>query len=118
MFLNNTRYERANYLSQVFENDNPKLPRKGEVSSHYEGKEAHIDFVTKVEEYLHFFIKQLRQLSTVCKRFNQKTTLKLFRKCKYTLLLKALTDEDFDHELKLEIKLKTLTNIADENKLE
>ena len=41
-----------------FEKDDHKLPRKSQVSSHYEEEEAP---VSKVEEhYHHFFIKQLK----------------------------------------------------------
>ena len=40
--------------------DDPKLPRKRKVSSHYEEEEAPIEFVSQVEEYLHFFIIQLK----------------------------------------------------------
>ena len=43
--------------------------------------------------------------------------MKLFRKWKYVLLLKALSDEDFDYGLKLETQLKILTHIVDEKQV-
>ena len=45
----------------VFEKDDPKLSRKGTISSHCEDEEAPVEFVSKVEEYdHHFFMKQLK----------------------------------------------------------
>ena len=65
----------------VFEKDDPKLPRKGTISSHCEDEEAPVEFVSKVEECdYHFFMKQLKQLSTAFAiDFSKKTTFKLLR---------------------------------------
>ena len=63
MFFNIARYERESQLSQVFEKDDPKLPRKKKVLIHYQEEEAPVEFVSKVEEYVNFFIKKLKQYS-------------------------------------------------------
>ena len=50
MFFNIARYERE-VISMFIEKDDPKLPRKGKVSSHYMEGEAPVEFVSNVEEY-------------------------------------------------------------------
>ena len=45
----------------VFEKEDPKLPRKTKLSSHYEEEKAPVEFISKVKEHYHdFFIKQLK----------------------------------------------------------
>ena len=58
--LQHYKNEKGSYICNVFEKDDPKLPRKRKVLSYYEEREAPIEFLFKVEEYyLHFFIKRL-----------------------------------------------------------
>ena len=131
MFFNITRYERGSQFSYVFEKDDPKLPRKRNVSSHYEEEEAHVEFVSKVEEYdHHFFIKQLKQLSTVFVIDINRDPIETLQTTEI-LLLKALREEDFGHELqqmssffssdlhkvKLGTQLKSLAQIVDEKQV-
>ena len=61
VFQNYNIWETGSWFSYVFETDDPKLPRKRKVSSHYEDEKAPVDFLSKFEEYyLHFFVKQLK----------------------------------------------------------
>ena len=66
MFFSITKYERGSYFSYVFEKDNPKLPRKRKVLSHYEEEEALVDFVSKVEEYYHHLFYQTIEIVIYC----------------------------------------------------
>ena len=74
MFLNITRYERGSQFSYVFEKDDPKLPRKRKVSSHYEEEGAHVKFGSKVEEYYHNIFYQEIEIVVNCirNRFEKK----------------------------------------------
>ena len=47
MFFNIARYGRESYFPYVFEKDDPKLPGKRKVSSHYEEEEAPLEFYLK-----------------------------------------------------------------------
>ena len=47
---------RGSQFPYAFEKDDPKLPSKRNVSSHYEEEEAHVEFASKVEEYDHHFL--------------------------------------------------------------
>ena len=96
--------------------------------SYYEEKEASVEFVSKVEEcYLHFFYQAIEIVANcILNRFQQKDHIETLEKMTI-LLLKALRDEDFDHELqqmsslfisdlhkfKLKTQRKTLIHIAD-----
>ena len=109
------------------EKDDPKPPKN--ISSHYEEEEAPVEFASKVEEYyLHFFYQAIEiVVNCIRNRFQQKDHIETLQKMEI-LLLKALRDEDFDHELqhmsaffnsdrhkfKLETQLKTLSHIIDE----
>ena len=68
--------------------------------SYYEDEEAPVEFVSKVEEYcLHFFYQAIEiVVSCILNRFQQKGHIETLQKIAI-LLLKALRDEDFDHEL-------------------
>ena len=133
MFFNITRYERGSQFSQVFEKDDPKLPGKRQVLNYYEEEKAPVEFVSKVEKYCQLFFYQTIEIVVNCifNRFQQKDHIETLQKMEI-LLLKALRDEDFDHELhqmsqfhssdlhkfKLETQLKTLIHIDDDNKLQ
>ena len=56
MFFKILRYGRGSCFPYAFEKDDPKLPRKRKVSSHYEIEEAPVEFVSKVEEHLRHFL--------------------------------------------------------------
>ena len=57
MFLGISRLGRGSWFPyDVFEKDDPKLPRKRKVSSYYEEEEAPVEFASKVEEYYHHFL--------------------------------------------------------------
>ena len=68
--------------------------------SYYEEEEAPVEFVSKVEEYyLHFFYQAIEiVVNCIRNRFQQKDHIESLQKMEI-LLLKALSDEDFDHEL-------------------
>ena len=51
MFFNITRYGRGSQFPYVFEKDDPKLPAKRKVLSHYKTEEASVEFISKVDEY-------------------------------------------------------------------
>ena len=98
--------------------------------SYYEEEEAPVEFVSKVEEYyLHFFYQAIEIIfNCIRNRFQKKYHIDTLQKI-VILLLQALRDEDFDHELQqmssffssdlhkfeLETQLKTLLM---KNKLE
>ena len=101
--------------------------------SYYEEEEAPVEFVSKVEEYYLHFSYQAIEIVANCifNIFQQKDHVETLQKMAI-LLLKALGDETFDHELqqmsslfssdlhkpKLKTQLKALTHIVDENKLQ
>ena len=100
--------------------------------SHYEEEQAPAEFVSKVEEYYHYFFYQANEIAVKCirNRFQQKDHIETLQKMA-TLLLKAFRDEDFDHEpqqrsssfssdlykFKLQTQLKTLIHIVDEKQI-
>ena len=100
--------------------------------SYYEEEEAPVEFVSKVEEYyLHFFYQAIEiVVNCILNRFQQKDHIETLQKMEI-LLLKALRDEDFDHEFqqmssffssdlhkfKFESQLKALTHIVDEKQV-
>ena len=100
MFFNITTYERESQFSYVLEKYDLKLPRKRKVSSHYEEEEAPVEFVSKVKEYyLHFFYQVIKTaVNCIRNRIQQKDHIEILQKMEI-LLLRALRDEDFDHEL-------------------
>ena len=132
MFFNIIRYESGSQFSYVFEKDDPKLPRKRKILNHGEEEEAPVEFVSKVEEnYLHFFYQAIEiVVNCIRDRFQQKDHIETLQKI-VVMLLKALPDEHFDHELqqmssffrsdlykfKLETQLKTLTHVVDEKQV-
>ena len=123
---------RESYFLYVFEKEDPKLPRNRNVSNHYEKEEAHAEFVSQVEEYNHYFFYQAIEIVVNCirNRFQQKDHIETRQKMAI-LLLKALRDKDFDHELqqmssffssdlhkvKLGTQLKILIHIVDEKQV-
>ena len=86
MFSNIIRYKTGSWLSYVFEKDDPKLPRKRNVSSHYEEEKAPVEFVYKVEEYyLHLFYQATEILvSCIRNRFQQKDYIETLQKMEIT----------------------------------
>ena len=69
--------------------------------SYYEEEEAPVEFVSKVEEYYHHFLFYQAieiVLSGIHNRFQYTYHIETLQKMEI-LLLKALRDEDFDHEL-------------------
>ena len=90
---------RGSQFPSVFKKDDPKLTRKRKLLSYYEEEEAAVEFATKVEEhYNHFFIKRLKQLSTVFVVYLKKKDLTETLQALEILLLKALCEEDFSSE--------------------
>ena len=99
--------------------------------SYYEEEEASIEFVSKVEEYYSIFYQAIKiVVNCIHNSFQQKDHIETLQKMAI-LLLKALRDEDFDHELqqmssffsselhkfKLETQLKPFTHIVDEKQV-
>ena len=100
--------------------------------SHHEEEEAPVEFVSKIEEYYHQFLYQDIEIVVKCvrNRSQQNNHIETLQKMEI-LLLKTLSDEDFDHELqqmslffssdlykfKLETQLKTLTQNVDQKQV-
>ena len=100
--------------------------------SYYEEEEAPVEFVSKVEQYyLHFFYQTIQiVVNCILNRFQQKDRIETLQGMAI-LFLKALCDEDFDHEVqemssffsgdlykfKLKTQLKALTHILDEKQV-
>ena len=78
----------------------PNYLKKRKVSSHYEEEEAPIEFVSKVEEYYHHFFYQAIEIVVNCirNRFQQKNLIETLQTMEI-MLLKALREEDFGHQL-------------------
>ena len=67
--------------------------------SYYEEEEAPVKFVSKVEKYYLLFYQAIEiVVNCILNRFQQKDHIETLQKMAI-LLLKALRDEDFDHEL-------------------
>ena len=132
MFFYITRHERASQFPYVFfEKNDPKVPSKIKVSSHYEEGKANVEFISKVQQcYQVFYQATLVRFSTR-HRFQQKDCIETLQVMEM-LLLKALREGNFGHELqqmssffsshlnkfKLETQLKTLRILLMKNKLE
>ena len=73
--------EQASFHMFFFEKNDPKVPSKIKVSSHYEEGKANVEFVSKVQQcYQDFYQATLIRFSTVFViDFSRKTALKLFR---------------------------------------
>ena len=96
--------------------------------SYYEEEEAPVGFASKIEEYYLYFFYQAIEIvvNSILNRFQHKDHIETLQKIAI-LLLKALPDGDFDHELqqmssffisdlhkfKLKTQRKTLIHIAD-----
>ena len=76
------------------------MPRKRKILSFYEEQEAPVEFASKVEEYYQKFIHQAigMVVNCVCYRFQQKDYIETLEIMEM-LLLKALHEEDFSHEI-------------------
>ena len=101
--------------------------------SYNKEEEAPVEFVSEIEDYyLHFFYQAIEiVINCILNRFQQEHHIDTLQKI-VILLLQALRDEDFDHELqqmssffisdlhksKLKTQLKTLTHIVDKNRLQ
>ena len=96
-------------------------------------KKLLLNLYLKIEDYyLHFFYQAIEiVINCILNRFQQEHHIDTLQKI-VILLLQALRDEDFDHELqqmssffisdlhksKLKTQLKTLTHIVDKNRLQ
>ena len=78
--------------------------------SYYEEEEAPVEFASKVEEYyLHFFYQAIEiVVNCILDRFQQKGRIETLQKMAI-MLLKALRDEDFDHEVQQCLRFLAVT---------
>ena len=118
--------------ARKLEIDDPRLPRKRKVSNHYEEGETPVKFVSTFEEHSRQVLYQAIDMAVNCirDRFQKKDYIEPLQ-AMGMLLLKALREKDFGHELqqissffrsdldkfKLETQLKTLTHIVDEKQV-
>ena len=120
-------FQKVRSSARKLEIDDPRLPRKRKVSSHYEEGEAPVEFVSTVEEHK-FYIKQLICFfNCIRDRFQQNHYIETLQTMERRLV-KVLREEDLSHKLqqissfyssdlnklKLETQLKTLTHLVDE----
>ena len=92
-------FEKVRAPKRKLEINDPKLPKKRKVSSHYEEGEAPAQFVSTVEEhYRQIFCQVVMVVSCIRDRIQQKDYIETLQAMEI-LLLKVFHEEDFDHEL-------------------
>ena len=93
-------FEKVRASKQKLEINDPKLPKKRKVSSHYVEGEAPVEFVSTVEEHYGQIFYQVVDMVFSCihDRIQQKYYIETLQAMKI-LLLKVFHDEDFGHEL-------------------
>ena len=93
-------FEKSGASARKIELDDPKLPRKRNVSSHYEEGESLVEFgSTAAEHYRQIFYQAIDMVAHCIRdRFQQKVLIETIQIMKI-MLLKALYKEDFGYKL-------------------
>ena len=111
-------FEKFKLSKQKLEIDDPELPNKRKVLSHYDEEEAPVEFVYTVEEhYRQIFISA--EILLWNSSGNGNTTLKSVagrRFWSWTLAISSLFSNDLG-KFKLETQIKTFKNIVDEKQV-